>query len=100
MDADFEELYQSVSSRYESLSDRERETQESLAITEAELLDEYVALENSRQQERATSLREAKMRGVNRAMAEIKAEESAYNATVNRYRHEKEQKAQKFRASA
>jgi hypothetical protein len=100
LDADFEELYQSVSSRYESLSDRERETQESLAVTEAQLLEEYVALESSRQQEIAAGLREAKMRGINKALEELKAEESAYQATINRYRREKEQKAQKFRASA
>jgi hypothetical protein len=97
LDVDFEELYQSVSSRYEGLSDRETETANQLANTEAELLAEYEALEVSRQKERSALLREAKMRGIQMAIEEKKAEEAAYNATINRLRTEKERKAVNFR---
>lgn len=100
LEADFEELYHQVSERYQTLNEREASIADDLAATSAQLLAEYEAQELSRTQEMAAHLREAKMRGITRAVQELKAEEQAYRLTIDRYRREKEEKAANFRHTA
>lgn len=89
IDADFEELYSSVRDRYAGLDEAESETIAALATTEAELIAEFEDFQDSRDREMAVSIREAKMRGMHRAMQELTAEEKAYRATIDRFRTEK-----------